>query len=62
MTKTGTFVGIMVLYAVITYFVFPLVCYYAFQNSLTAAGNGFVAGSALSLFLWFSFGRKLVQA
>jgi hypothetical protein len=60
MAKTGTFVGIMVFYAVITYLVFPVVSYYAFQKSLAAAGNGFVAGSVLSLVLWFSFGSKLI--
>jgi len=62
MSKHATFVGIMVFYAALTYLIFPLVCYYAFQRSLESAGYGFVAGSIFSLFLWFAFGRALVKS
>ena len=61
MSKQSTFVGIMAFYAVLTYLIFPLVSYYAFQRSLESAGYGFVAGSIFSLFLWFAFGRAIVQ-
>jgi len=58
--KMQTFVGIMAFYAILTFIVFPLGFYYLVNRSLMSAGNGFVAGSLLSILLWFVFGRTLI--
>ena len=60
MTKTQTFLGIMAFYILLSYVIFPLGFYYLVEKSLASAGNGFVVGSAISLVLWLTVGRKLV--
>lgn len=59
MSPFQTFVGIMVFYAILTFLVFPYL-FYSRKNTLESAGNGFVAGSVLSLVLWFMVGRSMV--
>ena len=59
MNKFQTFVGIMIFYAVLTFLVLPYL-FYSRKNTLESAGNGFVAGSVLSLVLWLMVGRTMV--
>jgi hypothetical protein len=55
-----TFINIMVFYIVVTYVAFPAGFYYFTNKTLTSAGNGFVAGSIVSLILWYKYGRKML--
>jgi len=58
--KLQTFVGIMAFYILLSYLIFPLGFYYLVEKSANSAGNGFVLGSAISIALWFGYGRKMV--
>jgi len=60
MTKIQTFLSIMAFYILLSYVVFPLGFYYLVEKSLASAGNGFVVGSAISLVLWLTVGRRMV--
>jgi len=60
MTKTQSFIGIMVFYIFLSYVLFPLGFYYGMGKSLTNAGNGFIVGSLISIALWLSVGRKMI--
>jgi len=53
------FLQIMAFYMLVTYVLGPVVFYYAFGRTLASAGNGFVAGSILSIVLWFLYGKKM---
>jgi hypothetical protein len=59
--KLQTFVFIMFFYIIISYVIGPLVSYYFMGRTLTAAGNGFVAGSILSIILWLTVGSKIIK-
>ena len=59
MNKFEMFVAIMVFYAFLTFLLFPYL-FYSRKNTLESAGNGFVAGSVLSIALWFMVGRSMV--
>jgi len=54
------FSGIMAFYAILTYFVFPMIFYYTMGKTSQAAGQGFVLGSVVSVLLWFFYGSKMV--
>jgi hypothetical protein len=62
MSNLNTFVGVIAFYVFLACILFPVVFYYAFNRSLVTAGNGYVAGSLLSIVLWFVYGNKLVGA
>jgi hypothetical protein len=59
--KFYTFLYIMALYIFISYVLGPVTFYYFIDKSLVSAGNGFVAGSILSIILWFVAGSKMVK-
>jgi len=59
--KFQMFIGIMLFYILLAYIIFPLIFYYVFEKSLDAAGNGFVIGSLITIFLWNIYGRNLVM-
>jgi hypothetical protein len=52
--------GIMAFYAVLTYFVFPMIFYYTMGKTAKSAGQGFVLGSIVSVALWVFYGSKMV--
>ena len=56
-----TFISIMAFYAILSYIIGPLVFYYFMERSLSSAGNGFIAGSILSVLLWVMVGSKMVK-
>ena len=58
--NTSLYSGIMAFYAVLTYFVFPMIFYYTMGKTAKAAGQGFVLGSVISVALWFFYGSKMV--
>jgi hypothetical protein len=58
MTK---YAGVMVFYAVLTYLLFPAIAYFLFGKTLEAAGNGFIAGSVVSVVLWKMVGKGVVK-
>ena len=55
------YAGVMAFYAVLTYLLFPVIAYFMFGKTLEAAGNGFIAGSVISVVLWKVFGYGLVK-
>ena len=62
MTQFMTFIQVMIFYILLAYVISPAVGYYAFGNSIEYAGHGFVAGSILSVILWYTFGKKMVES
>jgi len=59
--KFKLFVSIMAFYVFLSYVLGPLVFYYMMGRSLTAAGNGFIVGSLISIVLWLMVGSKMVK-
>lgn len=59
-SKLSTFVGIMLFYILLSYLVFPLIFYYAFNRTLESAGKGFIVGSIISILLWHFYGNKMI--
>jgi len=55
------YTGVMAFYAVLTYIVFPAIAYFLFGKTLEAAGNGFIAGSVVSVVLWKVAGAGVVS-
>lgn len=55
------YTGVMAFYAVLTYIVFPVFAYFFFGKTLEAAGNGFIAGSVVSVVLWRMVGMRMVK-
>jgi len=60
-TKFNTFLYIMAVYIFISYILGPVAFYYLIDKSLLSAGNGFIAGSILSIILWLAVGSKMVK-
>jgi hypothetical protein len=60
-TKFNTFLYIMAVYIFISYVLGPIAFYYLIDKSLLSAGNGFIAGSILSIILWLVVGSKMVK-
>jgi hypothetical protein len=60
-SKFNTFLYIMAFYIFISYILGPIIFYYLIDKSLLSAGNGFIAGSILSIILWFMVGSKMVK-
>ena len=54
------FSGIMAFYAILTYFVFPMIFYYTMGKTAHAAGKGFIMGSVVSVLLWHFYGSKMI--
>lgn len=55
-----TFASIMFFYAILACVVGPVLFYFFWKKSLNTAGNGFIAGSILSMLLWLTYGKKMV--
>jgi hypothetical protein len=55
------FMMIMLFYIFLSYILGPIVGYYAISKTVSGAGNGFVAGSILSIILWYTVGQKMVK-
>ena len=60
MSSLSMFASIMVFYAILACVVGPLLFYFVVNKSLKTAGDGFIAGSLLSILLWVMYGRKMV--
>ena len=60
-SKLTTFLYIMVFYIFISYIAGPGIFYYLGGKSLSSAGNGFIAGSVLSVILWLMVGSKMIK-
>jgi len=61
MSPFETFFQIMLFYVVLSYIIGPMVFYYLIERSLQSAGNGFIAGSIISIALWIMVGSKMVK-
>lgn len=55
------FISIMLFYILLSYLLGPLIGYYFFGKTFSAAGNGFVVGSVISILLWYTYGSKMVK-
>jgi hypothetical protein len=51
----------MAVYIFISYVLGPVAFYYLMDKTLVSAGNGFIAGSILSIILWLVVGCKMVK-
>ena len=60
MASLQMFIATMIFYVLLSYVVMPLVFYYYVEKTLLSAGNGFVAGSLLSVLLWYTFRSQIV--
>lgn len=60
-SKFNTFLYIMAVYIFISYILGPIAFYYLIDKSLLSAGNGFIAGSIISIILWLVVGSKMVK-
>jgi len=60
-SKFNTFLYIMAVYIFISYVLGPVAFYYLMDKTLVSAGNGFIAGSILSIILWLTVGCKMVK-
>lgn len=54
------FAMIMLFYIFLSYLLGPVIGYFAFGKSASAAGTGFVIGSIISIILWYMVGSKMV--
>jgi hypothetical protein len=54
------FLRIMLFYIFVSYILFPVGFYYAFNHSLKYAGYGYVIGSIISILLWQFYGSKMI--
>jgi hypothetical protein len=54
------FVGTMMFYILLSYLIMPAAFYYFVDKTLMSAGNGFIAGSILSVILWLNFRSSIV--
>ncbi len=55
-----TFISIMFFYAILSCVLGPLLFYFLWKKSLKTAGYGFITGSVVSIFLWLSYGKKMI--
>ena len=60
-SKFNTFLYIMAVYIFISYVLGPVAFYYLMDKTLVSAGNGFIAGSILSIILWLVVGSEMVK-
>lgn len=60
MASFNMFIGTMLFYILLSYVVMPVIFYYYVEKTLLSAGNGFVAGSLLSVVLWYTFRSQIV--
>jgi hypothetical protein len=60
MASLQMFIGTMLFYVLLSYVVMPVIFYYYVEKTLLSAGNGFVAGSLLSVVLWYTFRSQIV--
>jgi hypothetical protein len=55
------FASIMLFYAILACLIGPLLFYYTISRTVNGAGNGFIAGSILSIVLWLTVGKKMIK-
>ena len=55
-----TFASIMLFYAILSCVIGPALFYFLGKKSLKNAGNGFIAGSILSIALWLMYGKQMI--
>jgi len=60
MASLNMFIGTMLFYVLLSYVIMPVIFYYYVEKTLLSAGNGFVAGSLLSVVLWYTFRSQIV--
>lgn len=53
---------IMLFYIILSYIIGPSIGYYSLGRTTTAAGHGFVAGSVISIILWYTVGYKMAMS
>jgi len=54
-----TLLGIMIFYSLITFFIFPFIGFYLAKSE--GIKYGMIIGAILSLYLWKTYGYKLVK-
>ena len=61
MKGLNSFIATMIFYIVLSYVLMPLAFFYFVEKTLMSAGNGFIAGSILSILLWLSFRSSITS-
>lgn len=59
MSNISTLALILLFYAVITYVIFPGLGYWIWKKKCGIT-YGIIAGSIVSLFLWFQYGKRMI--
>jgi hypothetical protein len=59
MILTDPLLQILAFYFVLAFVVFPLIAYFVFGKNSRSVGDGWAAGSILSVILWFAVGRNM---
>ena len=52
----------MLFYIILSYIIGPSIGYYSLGRTTAAAGHGFVAGSVISIILWYTVGYKMAAS
>jgi hypothetical protein len=55
------FAVVMAFYALLACVLMPILFYYLMGKTVCSAGNGFIAGSVVSVLLWVFVGRNFVK-
>ena len=55
------FAMVMVFYAILACVLMPALFYYVLVKTVSSAGNGFIAGSVISVALWHFLGKNYVK-
>jgi len=58
--SNNKFLQVMFFYLLLSFIIGPLIGFYTLGKTAVAAGNGWVAGSVLSIIFWYAAGRKMV--
>ncbi len=58
--NNSKFVQIMLFYLLLSFLIGPAIGYYLMGKTVNSTANGWVAGSALSIAMWYMVGKKMV--
>ena len=60
MILNAAFLQIMAFYFALAFLVFPVIAFFVFGKNNRSVGDGWAAGSIISVILWFAVGRNMV--
>ena len=60
MILSTAFLQIMAFYFALAFIIFPVIAFFTFGKNSRSIGDGWVAGSIISIILWFAVGRNMI--